>query len=357
MVICPHLRESIVRSMSKDDSPNDPPNDSPRDELIFGKNAVLSFLEQAEQNAGDGDFTVLHQALMSDSLTRGTLSMEDIDDFESRIRTAIKKLKASRPDGTLQLGSRPVFDNTPAVRVNKILLAAGLERDNRIRQIKSLARHQQIPVQNCDRKKLDQIAGPARRHQGVVAMVSAAEMWKLDTFLQKLVLDKILRESNNQSMDGYILALLDGVEDPHNLGAIIRVAEAAGVKGLFIPQRRAAGLTGTVAKTSAGALANLPVVRVGNLTQCLETLKKYGFWVAALDHEAKDLYTKVNLVRPLVVVIGSEGTGVSRLVKEHCDFLVKIPMLGKTESLNASVAAGIMFYEVVRQCLDSEPNT
>lgn len=329
--------------------------DSARDELIFGKNAVLSFLEQAEQHSpGEGDFTLLHQALMSDSLTRGSLSFEDIEDLESRIRVAIKKMKASKPDGNLQLTSRPLFDNTPAVRVNKILLADGVERDNRIRQIKMLARHQQIPVQNCDRKKLDQIAGPARRHQGVIAMVSAAEMWKLDTFLQKLVLDKILRESNGETMDGYTLALVDGVEDPHNLGAIIRVAESAGVKALFIPQRRAAGLTGTVAKTSAGALANLPVVRVGNLVQCLETLKKYGFWVAALDTEGKDLYTRVDLVRPLVVVIGSEGSGVSRLVKEHCDFLLKIPMLGKTESLNASVAAGIMFYEVVRQCLEAQ---
>lgn len=327
--------------------------DSPRDELVFGKNAVLSFLEQAEQNTDTGEFSVLHQALMSDSLTRGSLSVEDIEDMEARLREAVKKLKASRPDGTLQLPARPLFDNTPAVRVNKILLATGQERDGRIRQIKSLARHQQIPVQNCDRNKLDQIAGPARRHQGVVAMVSAAEMWKLDTFLQKLVLDKILREMNGENMDGYMLALLDGIEDPHNLGAIIRVAEAAGAKAIFIPQRRAAGLTGTVAKTSAGALANLPVVRVGNLVQCLETLKKYGFWVAALDLDAPDFYTKVNLVRPLVVVIGSEGAGVSRLVKEHCDFLVKIPMLGKTESLNASVAAGIMFYEVVRQYLNS----
>ena len=328
--------------------------DSPRDELVFGKNAVLSFLEQGEQNVDTGDFSVLHEALMNDSLTRGSLTVDDIEQMESRLREAVKKLKASRPDGTLQLPSRPVFDNTPAVRVNKILLALGLERDSRVRQIKNLARNQQIPVQVCDRKKLDQIAGPARRHQGVVAMVSAAEMWQLDTFLQKLVLDKILRELNGQNMDGYTLALLDGVEDPHNLGAIIRVAESAGVKAIFIPQRRAAGLTGTVAKTSAGALANLPVVRVGNLVQCLETLKKYGFWVAALDLEARDFYTKVNLVRPLVVVIGSEGSGVSRLVKEHCDFLVKIPMLGKTESLNASVAAGIMFYEVVRQQLDAQ---
>jgi 23S rRNA (guanosine2251-2'-O)-methyltransferase len=175
-------------------------------------------------------------------------------------------------------------------------------------------------------------------------------MWKLDTFLQKMVLDRISREVQGKTMAGYMVAVLDGIEDPHNLGAIIRVAEAAGVKAILIPQRRAAGLTGTVAKISAGALATLPVVRVSNVVQALETLKNYGFWVAALDLDAQEFFTDADLLRPLVVVIGSEGKGVGRLVKEHCDMLVKIPMLGKTESLNASVAAGIFFYEVVRQC-------
>jgi 23S rRNA (guanosine2251-2'-O)-methyltransferase len=183
----------------------------------------------------------------------------------------------------------------------------------------------------------------------VVALISAAEMWKLDTFLQKLGLDRIAREIAGKSMDGYMVAVLDGIEDPHNLGAIIRTAEAAGVKAILIPQRRAAGLTGTVAKISAGALANIPIVRVSNIVHALETLKKYGFWVAALDLDGRECFTDADLVRPLVVVIGSEGSGVGRLVKEHCDMLVKIPMLGKTESLNASVAAGIVFYEVVRQ--------
>jgi 23S rRNA (guanosine2251-2'-O)-methyltransferase len=324
-----------------------------QEELIFGKNAVLSFLEQSDLSE-PADHKTLQNALVMEALEQARQASqnardEDIDGLEDMIREAVSFLKC-RQDVRLQLPARLTVEPSKGIRVNKILLAEGMERDTRIRKIKTLARHQHIPVHNCDRKKLDQLAGPQRRHQGVVAMISPAEMWKLDTFLQKLVLDRISRELSGQTMDGYMLALLDGVEDPHNLGAIIRVAEAAGVKALFLPQRRAAGLTGTVAKTSAGALACLPVVRVGNIVQCLETLKKYGFWVAALDGDAKEVYTKSNLVRPLVIVIGNEGSGVSPLVKEHCDLLLRIPMLGKTESLNASVAAGIMFYEVVRQC-------
>lgn len=325
-----------------------------QEELIFGKNAVLAFLEQNEPDEESQTYSSVQNALVSDALEKARkaakeVGSEDIEELEQMIREAVRFLKC-RQDVRLQLPARPTLEPRQGIKVNKILLADGLDRDQRIRKIKNLAKQQHIPIHNCDRKKLDQLAGPQRRHQGVVAMVSPAEMWKLDTFLQKLVLDRISRELSGQSMDGYMLALLDGVEDPHNLGAIIRVAEAAGVKALFLPQRRAAGLTGTVAKTSAGALASLPVVRVGNIVQCLETLKKYGFWVAALDLDGKELYTQANLVRPLVIVIGSEGSGVSRLVKEHCDLLLRIPMLGKTESLNASVAAGIMFYEVVRQC-------
>ncbi len=340
--------------MKTDSEKNTQSTTAANEDLIFGKNAVLSFLEQYDLEENQGEHKTIQNALVQEALEQASKAAKDagasdIEELEEMIRKAVRFLKF-RQDVRLQLPTRPVLDPGKGIKVNKIMLADGLDRDNRIRKIKQLAKHQHIPVHNCDRKKLDQLAGPSRRHQGVVAMVSPAEMWRLDTFLQKLVLDRISRELSGQSMDGYMLALLDGVEDPHNLGAIIRVAEAAGVKALFLPQRRAAGLTGTVAKTSAGALASLPVVRVGNIVQCLETLKKYGFWVAALDLEGKELYTKADLVRPLVIVVGSEGQGVSRLVKEHCDLLLRIPMLGKTESLNASVAAGIMFYEVVRQC-------
>lgn len=348
---CPQTTK-VVRMRDKNDGNNGLPNE----EIVFGKNAVLSFLEEydKQEEEGDQEHKTIHNALVQEALERASHAArlaeeEDFEALEDVIRDAVKFLQC-RQDVRLQLPARPTLDPGQGVRVNKILLAEGLEYDGRIRKIRTLAKHQHIPLQECDRKKLDQLAGPQRRHQGVIALISPAEMWHLDTFLQKLVLDRIQRELNGQSMDGYMLAMLDGVEDPHNLGAIIRVAEASGVKALFLPQRRAAGLTGTVAKTSAGALATLPVVRVGNIVQCLETLKKYGFWVAALDLDGKEMYTEANLVRPLVIVVGSEGSGVSRLVKEHCDLLLKIPMLGKTESLNASVAAGIMFYEVVRQC-------
>src|SRR5205823_9426057 len=166
------------------------------DELIFGKNAVLAFLEKsAEESDGEAH-----------------------DDA----RRAAK------------------------VKVNKILLASGFRPDNRIDRIQEIARKNKIPLQSVDRKKLDQIAGPERRHQGVVALISPAELWQLDTFLEKLELDRMNRELQGKSMDGYVMAVLDGIEDPHNLGAIIRVAESAGVQGILIPQHRAAGLTGTV---------------------------------------------------------------------------------------------------------------
>lgn len=315
-----------------------------QDELIYGKNAVLSYLERAEDGLG-GDFKLLQQALQKDA---DDADLRTPTELEDEIRKRLEELK-KQTGQTLTLPSIKQLEHVPTVKVNKILLATGGEHDGRVEKIKALARKQKIPVQACERRKLDQIAGPQRRHQGVVALISPAEMWKLDTFLQKMVLDRIAREMSGQSMAGYMVAVLDGIEDPHNLGAIIRVAEAAGVQAILIPQRRAAGLTGTVAKISAGALATLPVVRVSNIVHALETLKKYGFWVAALDLDATEFYTEADLLRPLVVVIGSEGKGVGRLVKEHCDMLVKIPMLGKTESLNASVAAGIFFYEVVRQ--------
>jgi 23S rRNA (guanosine2251-2'-O)-methyltransferase len=280
---------------------------SEAEDLIYGKNAVLSFLEQSLGGLGDND---------SDE-------------------------PANRRNGQL--------DWAPKIRVNKILIANGLRPDGRIGRIQELARKFKVPVNPCDRRKLDQMMGGDIQHQGIVAIVSPAEFWQLDTFIKKIELDKEERQRQGKSMDGYMVAVLDGIEDPHNLGAIIRVAESSGVKGLLVGQYRSAGLTGTVAKISAGALAHLPVVRVSNLVQTLEALKKVGFWIVGLDAHGVDIYTKADLNRPLAIVIGSEGKGIGRLVKEHCDFLVKIPMLGKTESLNASVASGVFFYEVVRQ--------
>lgn len=298
------------------------------DELIFGKNAVLAYIERSADSR-DADFS------------------EDCEDEEEQGLEVLNQLQPEED----KPADRHKLERLSKVNINKILIASQGRPDGRIARILELARKYKIPVQTCERKKLDQLAGPDKRHQGIIAFVSPAELWQLDSFLQKMAIDQAERSLAGKSMDGYMVALLDGIEDPHNLGAIIRVAEAAGVKGILIPQFRSAGLTGTVAKISAGAVANIPVVRVSNLVQAIETFKKSGFWVVGLDGKSSQLYTGSDLVRPLLVVIGSEGTGMGRLVRQHCDFLVRIPMLGKTESLNASVASGIMFYEVVRQNL------
>ncbi|HEY9714219.1 MAG TPA: 23S rRNA (guanosine(2251)-2'-O)-methyltransferase RlmB, partial [Chroococcales cyanobacterium] len=230
--------------------------------------------------------------------------------------------------------------------VNKIFIVPANHPDRRIERIKQLAKGQRIPVVVCERRKLDQMVGEGQVHQGIAAQVSPVEFHDLSDFLADL---NRQRSARGLDLNGCVIAAVDGIEDPHNLGAIIRVAEASGVVGLILPARRTAGLTGSVAKTSAGALATLPVIRVGNLVNTLLKLKDAGFWVAGLDAHEGDVYFRSDLVRPLVLVIGSEGKGIGRLVREHCDMLLKIPMIGKTESLNASVAAGIVFYEVVRQ--------
>jgi 23S rRNA (guanosine2251-2'-O)-methyltransferase len=151
-----------------------------------------------------------------------------------------------------------------------------------------------------------------------------------------------------------LLAVLDGVEDPHNLGAVIRTAEAAGAHGVIIPERRAAGLTSAVAKASAGALSHLPVARVGNLAQAMEKIKEAGIWLFGLDTQAKTAYSEADWKGPVALVAGAEGRGLRPLVKEQCDQLVSLPMRGRVESLNVSVAVGIVLYEIVRQRTRSE---
>ena len=151
-----------------------------------------------------------------------------------------------------------------------------------------------------------------------------------------------------------LLLLLDELEDPHNLGALMRTADAMGVHGILMPKRRSVPLNATVAKTSAGAVEYVPVVRIGNIAQTLKALKEKGFWVAGADMEGKETCYEANLTGPLVLVVGSEGKGMSRLTKESCDFLVRIPMAGKINSLNASVAGSILMYEAMKQRLKTE---
>ena len=219
--------------------------------------------------------------------------------------------------------------------IEKLIVAKGAEGS--IRKITGMAKDKKIPVQYREKAALDRIAG-RNSHQGVIAQVSEYTY---------CTLDDILRRAEERGEDPFIM-ILDGLEDPHNLGAVMRTAECCGAHGIVIPKRRSAGITETVAKASAGAVEYMLCARVSNIGQAVDQLKERGVWVAACDKGGK-AYTEQDLTGSLAVVIGSEGTGISRLVREKCDFVVSIPMKGKITSLNASNAAAILMYEVVRQ--------
>ncbi len=236
-----------------------------------------------------------------------------------------------------------------AQEINKIFLAEGNAPDDRISKIKHLANKLKIPVVNCHNNKLDYMVQAGGRHQGVVAQVSPIKLLEFGEWLTKLEGDKREREESGQSLDGYLVVALDSVEDPRNVGAIIRSAEAQGARAVLVPERRAAQITETVAKTSAGAIAHIPIVRIVNLVRSLEELKELGFWVLGLAADAQSPIYGMDLKRALVIVVGSEGKGIRPLVKQTCDLIGAIPLEGKTESLNASVALGIAVYEACRQ--------
>ena len=234
----------------------------------------------------------------------------------------------------LLVGRNPIREALKAGRpMEKLLVAAG-DLSGAARDIVRLAREAGVIVQTVDRSRLDAIY-PA--HQGMLAYVSMAEY---------STVDDILAYARERGEDPFVL-LLDGITDPHNLGAIIRTAECAGAHGVVIPERRAAGLGPACAKAAAGALETMRVARVKNLNRTAEELKEEGLWIVATALDGEDVY-KADLTGPIALVIGSEGDGVSRLMLERADRRVTLPMLGKIESLNASVAAGIITYEVVR---------
>ena len=213
--------------------------------------------------------------------------------------------------------------------LDRVLIARGAGGP-RVQEIIDLARERSVSVRFEPREALDRASNSAA-HQGVLAFGAAQRYAELD---------EVLSGAGVQ-----LLALLDGVEDPHNLGAIVRTAHAAGASAVIIPERRAAGLTEVVAKAAAGALEHLPVVRIGNVSQTLEMLKKRGFWIYGLDQRGSQLYSETDYARPTVLVLGGEGQGLHELVKKHCDLLVRIPMAGAISSLNVSVAAGIVLFE------------
>jgi 23S rRNA (guanosine2251-2'-O)-methyltransferase len=208
--------------------------------------------------------------------------------------------------------------------------------DMRLQRLVEDCRRQGVAVRFLGRAELDRMAGN-NGHQGVVAVTSAKQYTDLD--------DVIAAKRGAHSL----IVVLDGVEDPQNLGAILRTADAAGADGIVIPERRAVGVTGAVAKASAGASAHLPVAKVTNIARTLEDLKARNIWVVGLDERGKQSYDSIDYRMDCAVVLGAEGKGVHDLVAKKCDFLVSIPMLGKVPSLNVSVAAGVVLYEVVRQ--------
>jgi 23S rRNA (guanosine2251-2'-O)-methyltransferase len=209
--------------------------------------------------------------------------------------------------------------------------------DLRLQRIIEECRKAGIPVRFLNRAELDRMAGLGVGHQGVVAVTSAKQYNDLD--------DVIAAKRGEHSL----IVVLDGVEDPHNLGAILRTADAAGANGVVIPERRSVGVTGTVTKASAGASEHLPVAKVTNIARTVEELKDQNIWTVGLDERGSQTYDEIDYKMDCAIVLGGEGKGLHDLVKKKCDFLVSIPMLGKVPSLNVSVAAGIVLYEVVRQ--------
>ncbi len=233
-------------------------------------------------------------------------------------------------------GRRPVREALVSGRAIRKLLVARTARGS-LQEIVNLARGRRVPVQEVDARHLDSIARGGS-HQGVIALAAVRATVEVD---------EILGLARRRG-EAPLLVLLDGIQDPQNTGAIIRVAEAAGAHGVVIPSRRASGLTPAVARASAGAIEYLPVAQVTNLTRTINDLKRQGIWVAGADPGGEDLFT-ADLAPPLAVVIGSEGRGISRLVRESCDRLVRIPMSGHVASLNAATATAVVLFEIRRR--------
>ena len=246
------------------------------------------------------------------------------------------------PDDVL-VGRNAVTEALKSGRgINKLWIASG-DREGSVAEIAALANERGIVVQYVERAKIEALAG-GHRHQGVLAYVAPVPYAELEDILK----------AAEEKGEAPFLVLLDELEDPHNLGALLRTADATGVHGILIPKRRSVSLNATVAKTSAGAVEYVPVARIGNIAQTLKKLKEKGFWVAGADMDGEKAYYEADLTGPLVLVVGSEGRGMSRLTKEACDFIVSMPMVGRINSLNASVAGSILMYESMRQRLQKK---
>lgn len=221
--------------------------------------------------------------------------------------------------------------------INKIFITKG-ERHGSVNKIIAIAKEKRIIIVEKDKKQMNEMA-QTENYQGVIAIVPPFEYCDIQDII------KYAKEKNE---DPFIL-ILDGIEDPHNLGSIVRTAETAGIHGIVIPKRRAAGVNSTVNKVSAGAVEHIKIARVTNICDTIEKLKRQGLWICGTDISTDKYYYNQDLTGPLAIVIGNEGNGISDKVKKNCDFLIKIPMKGKVTSLNASVSTGIIIYEAVKQ--------
>jgi 23S rRNA (guanosine2251-2'-O)-methyltransferase len=245
-------------------------------------------------------------------------------------------------DGAHVFGVQPVLEalRAEARPVERITIAEGAH-ESRLHEIFELARAARVPVRRAPRSELQRLAEGAN-HQGVVATIAAARYTDSDELLDSLA-------ARVGTLDPPLAVVLDGVEDPRNLGAVIRTVECAGAHGVFLPERRAAGLTETVAKAAAGALEYVPIARAVNIVRLLEELKGRGIWTVGTAADAKVAYNEWDWTQPCALLLGGEGEGLRRLVRERCDVLVSLPLRGRIESLNVSVAAGVVLYEAVRQ--------
>jgi 23S rRNA (guanosine2251-2'-O)-methyltransferase len=245
-------------------------------------------------------------------------------------------VSSGRRPAAIVYGRNPVREALLAgTRVRRLLVAEGLQRDQRLLEILDLAGRRGLEVETVDRPRLDDVAH-TQSHQGVVAYVGRRQYLELDEFLSGLAEDALV-------------LVLDGIQDPQNLGGICRTAEAAGVAGVVIPRHRATEVTPAVAKASAGAVEHLSLVQVAGVPMALERLKAAGFWTVGLAAEADMTYHQARLVGRVAIVVGAEGEGLHRLAAERCDQLLRLPMLGHVTSLNAAVATAIVVYEALRQ--------
>lgn len=258
--------------------------------------------------------------------------------METDVVSPLRVIHDRKPTANIIAGRQPVIEALRAgTIIEKVVILAGV-KGGIIEKIKQMAKRNRVPVVEVGKQKFRDLVSDTTT-QGVVAVVGTKAYVEIDTILD------IAKERN----EAPFVLILDEIEDPHNLGALIRTAECAGVHGAVIPKHHAASVNQTVAKTSAGASEHLPVAKVVNIAQTLDELKLKGIWIVGTESSAEKSFTEIDYTMPIALVIGNEGKGIRQLVKEKCDFLVKIPLYGKVESLNASVAGALVMYEVIKK--------